>query len=134
MEYRRHIQRDDQAGTRWERRDRRMRPPEGMSRDRPRPAIAASDRRRAIEWMADLARHRELDVLVMRSGQRHCRTAWPAGIEPALGDQVGVPDLLGDHAPGARHRRVGAPEDKNKIGYPSQFNLLYATGSVWLYL
>ena len=76
-----------------------------MSRDWPPPAIAAPDRRRAIERMADLARHQELDVLGMRPGQRHCRTARSAGIKPALGDRVGVPDLLGDHAPGARHRR-----------------------------
>jgi len=30
--------------------------------------------------------------------------------------------------------RAGAPEDKSKIGYLSQFHFLNATGSVWLYL
>src|SRR5437764_2114336 len=41
----------------------------------------------------------------MRPGQRHRRAGGTAGVEPARRDRLGVPDLLGDHAARAGHRR-----------------------------
>ena len=84
--------------------DRSMLPPEGMSNGRTTSLIAPPYGTRTINRAPEMARHHQLDELGMRPDERHRRPGRPTRLETAARDRVGIPHLLGQHAPGARHR------------------------------
>src|SRR3954454_10320116 len=96
---------DGEASAGGHRGDRRMRKPEGVFRCGAPALIALAYAARLIERMAEWARYQELDELGMRPGKRHCRARSLSGREATSRDRVRIPDLLGYHPAGARHRR-----------------------------